>query len=728
MKLALSIAAAFLLAGAGDADRAPAALRLQTAHWHEHGISSFALSKDGKTLATAGYDGVRIWDVATTRLGSHLRVPVHGVHVNSLALSPDGRRLGIAHAIGTNSRVIDVRTGKTLFHLSAKGLPGSAGHAVAFSGDGKLVALAGASPVVLVFDVADGKLRHRFDIKEINYGVGGGGVAFQPGGKMLAVTGTDTRGRPVGRLFDLAEGKAVSFFGGAGPVSFSPDGKRFAYVGADQVDIRFSDPKRAAASFIKTRYPARAVAFGPGGLLAVADDAARVQLYDEAGKPQGAPSETRAMRGGLAFAEDGKHLFVSEGRRVRALNVPRLDAAFSIPARAIHPAGPIAVSADGKKLAAGDHLHDLATGRMLSLKRPYPDRVLLRAFSPDGRQLAEMYAGAYGQLFVGLTDTSTGKRGPVLQAAWYMHNSFFQPVEKALAFSPDGKVLALAATGSILRKAADVKGPKPGKGARPGHVQLWTVGEKEPRVLARFAGPVHSLRFTDGGKKVFVVGEGFVSEREVATGKEVRKYAPMKDGWEKPVAVSPDGKVLLAFGGPVSRAGQELAAYDLASGKKLLSLEEHEVGLGLGAGRESRAVGSAVLFAPDGSLFVSGNSLSRWDLKAKKRLARGEMREGRYAHIAFGGKALLVSEAEGTVTARDMKGASLDVLARLGYTADYWMAITPKGQYDFSDRVAPPELYAVVDGAPVDVSKAAGVKREPGLLAKLLGLEGPAGK
>src|SRR5712692_1095714 len=57
---------------------------------HSGGINTLADSPDGKTLATGGNDGVRLWDVP----GGQLQSVLHGFYsIDSPAFSPDGREL-----------------------------------------------------------------------------------------------------------------------------------------------------------------------------------------------------------------------------------------------------------------------------------------------------------------------------------------------------------------------------------------------------------------------------------------------------------------------------------------------------------------------------------------------------------------------------------------------------------------------------------------------------------
>ena len=114
-------------------------------------------SRDGATLAGVPNDEkgtVQIWDVASRKL---VRTLVAGARVNQVAFTPDGRSVAIA----SEDRVVhiwDVATG------TAKALTGHADavYSVAFSPDGTTVATGGADRGVLVWNVATSNLLHTF--------------------------------------------------------------------------------------------------------------------------------------------------------------------------------------------------------------------------------------------------------------------------------------------------------------------------------------------------------------------------------------------------------------------------------------------------------------------------------------------------------------------------------------------------------------------------------------
>jgi WD40 repeat protein len=126
-------------------------------------VNSVAVSSDGSLIATAA-DGVRLYDART---GALLRA-IGDAGGRGVVFSPDGRTLAAAgfHLENTFGKpllplpIYDVQTGKRMQTL--------AGHtewetyAIAFSPDGKLFASTGADKQILVWELATGKLRHRF--------------------------------------------------------------------------------------------------------------------------------------------------------------------------------------------------------------------------------------------------------------------------------------------------------------------------------------------------------------------------------------------------------------------------------------------------------------------------------------------------------------------------------------------------------------------------------------
>ncbi|MDQ3813356.1 MAG: WD40 repeat domain-containing protein [Armatimonadota bacterium] len=133
-------------------------------------VYALAFSPDGKILASAGLDNaVRLWDVCTRTLLRTLKgrkeVTVQGVSyphpapVYAVDFSPDGNSIASAGSDGT--KLWDVQTGKLLRALDGE-------YAVAFSTDGKVLTTfllgdvqGGAPPVtysVMAWDVQTGKL------------------------------------------------------------------------------------------------------------------------------------------------------------------------------------------------------------------------------------------------------------------------------------------------------------------------------------------------------------------------------------------------------------------------------------------------------------------------------------------------------------------------------------------------------------------------------------------
>jgi RNA polymerase sigma factor (sigma-70 family) len=175
------------------------------------GAVSLAFAPDGKTLASAGWRAVKLWDAQTGEPLRTLKPDRGGIY--DVVFSPDGRMLaGGERFMGDASRepaelvtLWDVKTGEILRTMEGQtGKVGGVGIAfVAISPDGKTVALGGAGHV-------------------------------RSFGRMQKVL-SDIR------LWEIATGKPLwAFEGELGPVnslSFSPDGKTLTYCDSRSVGM-----------------------------------------------------------------------------------------------------------------------------------------------------------------------------------------------------------------------------------------------------------------------------------------------------------------------------------------------------------------------------------------------------------------------------------------------------------------------------------------------------------
>jgi WD40 repeat protein len=182
-------------------------------------------SPDGRELAMTTRSGVRLADVATGASLGEIRAgegrPTEGFgSVFGPSFSTDGTMIATARFEG-GADVWDVATGASITPVD--GLPGDAGDTtVAFSPDGRMLAVGGAHPIVRLVDVRTGKLLHQLDLA----GTGAFSLEFSPDGRTLAVSGWESGAS----LWDVATGSQSGPTLTAGSrrttLDLSPDGRR----------------------------------------------------------------------------------------------------------------------------------------------------------------------------------------------------------------------------------------------------------------------------------------------------------------------------------------------------------------------------------------------------------------------------------------------------------------------------------------------------------------------
>jgi RNA polymerase sigma factor (sigma-70 family) len=417
----------------GDPLPAGAVARLGTLRFrHTWDMGAFALSPDGKRLASAGDGAVVVWDVADGR--ELCRFAGHGCTVNSVAFNPDGKSV----ASGGEDNVIrlwDAATGKEVQKFKghggvtrddAKGGGTSRGvYRLAFAPDGKTLVSRGVDQTARVWDVATGKELRRID------GLAGDvwSLALSPDGETLAAsTGDYPKGPSDVRLYELATGKELRRLRQEGvteAVAFSPDGRRLAAgwgatsSGGDEPggEVRLWDTAtgKPLPSLTGHKRLVISVAFSPDGKTLVSGSYdGTTRLWDVGGAREvGRVGDGLAPVQDAAFSPDGKTLIMQTGyvgdHAVRFWDVAGAKEVRRLGGHRSNVTA-LAFTPDGRALASGSAdrsviLWDVA-GRKEQRRLALDDGdVIAVAISPDGRAVRS--GGRFGDVHG--WDAATGK-------------------------------------------------------------------------------------------------------------------------------------------------------------------------------------------------------------------------------------------------------------------------------------------------------------------------------
>lgn len=587
----------------------------------EGAVQAVAISPDSKWFVSLAGDGTaKLWDLDAGQTRGRFSHPRRFLCV---AISPDGTHV----ALGSEDKTIRIRN-----VISGQEVAVVKGH------EGKVSSLFFCpNSGRLISGSDDGTVRwwdwaNRTQIASLNLGKGAGPLAFSADGKRLAVA---LKGEIVA-LWDIAMPENPRECGrirldGLGPASclaLAPNGAKLAVAGANgaRIDLFACDTLARELSLKGHLDRINAVAFSPDGKqLASASEDRTARVWEVTGGAslfllQGHfPGALRS----LAFSRDSRRLATGgddNSVRVWAVElrseVARHDDAFD--EDSANRIVSLACTPNGKTIATGTNGGMIVLRNAHSLQeiqrfRAHAGIVWSLAFSHDGRLLASSTENGEAKLW----DADSGREITVLRGHTYNARS--------LAFSPDDRLLATI--------------------GEEGGIRVWDVATRCERTMLRKEGTkVFSVGFSPDGQTMTVgEGDGTISLFDVATGTKraslhghrrpalfttfspdgttlatggldrtlrlwdvrtlhCRATFAWRSGYPFSAAYSRDGKTLAVGGGSRTRPRLrgEVSLWDVPTAQRRLTL---------------RGQGGPVAFSPDGLFLTTvgqNSSIRRW--------------------------------------------------------------------------------------------------------------------
>jgi WD40 repeat protein len=435
-----------------------------------------------------------------------------------------------------------------------------------------------------------------------------------------------------------------------GSLAFSPDGRWLASAGgydgsASLWDARTGQERHRLGTHDGQVY---CVAWSPDGRrLATGGTGPWLRLWDVAsGREVGRLPTHDSWIKAIAFFPDARRVACGGGDTVIHLLEVTTGRLLTDLRGHTNRINDLALSADGKVLASAgeDHtlrLWDVQLGKQVRQLQGTSSFDAL-AFSPDGRNLAWV---PYRDSVVHLAQVGTGNE----VAAFHASRA---PVE-AVRFSPDGKTLAAAGSGTIWRwdlatgrQQSPIASPHDhfcalafspdsktlAGGSRAHAIRMWDLTKGKPlhRCAGHHGGNVSvSLLMDRRTLASLSQGDRTVRFWDLRTGREMSQCT-CADGEMTSVVLSPDGRTL-ALGDFRGR----IALWDCAADRLLCQLGPQKGQIsGLAFSPDSKTLLSAAQVPPQGHE-ASPHTLCQWDVGTGRRLRALGPHDGAFVGLAF---------------------------------------------------------------------------------------------
>ncbi|MFI7227853.1 WD40 repeat domain-containing serine/threonine protein kinase [Nonomuraea angiospora] len=520
------------------------------------GVRKAAIDPGGRTLALQDDQGVRLWDAATGRpLGDRFGVPAG--EVGELEFDATGRLLSVPVGPAAAERWWDLGTRRPLTTPGGAGLD-------AVSPDGRLGVVAGSvTGRAQLWDLRAGRrltaprLPRRSDLLE---------AEFSTDSRALAVTANRASG-----------GSGVTVYG-------LPGGEvRMSDVSGDAVEFAFGDRFVATWAWGKElvihRWPGGDVVLRrqpPAPVLDLRFDGDRqaLRLLSDGGAVYTMDVSMlfdRSISGGgeqgQVLLDPSARILAAKGHDALTLWDTATGRPLVAPIRWRGTGAAMAFSGDGRRLAfvEDDTVHVIqvppgAAAQEFRIATKGTNGVDAVAFSPDGRTLALSPWGAGGGLPVELHDLERGTS-----------RTATVPGAGQLAFRPDGRLLLAGMTPRLIDP-------------------LRAAG----RPLAPGAGQLEgAFAFSPDGRRVAFSGPGRITVWDGDVTTRLASFPAVPDSDVAQLAWSPDGRTLAAYEG-----GDRVRLWDVP--------HNHPLGVLFDGLQSFQAAGSGRLaFSADGGRIYS---------------------------------------------------------------------------------------------------------------------------
>jgi WD40 repeat protein/tetratricopeptide (TPR) repeat protein len=574
-------------------------------------VDSVQLSRDGQRMLVVGSDGEVVVRSALTGklIGKKL---VHGAAVALAVLSPDGRRVLSADAMG-QLRMWNVEDASAVFEPET--LDAAPVH-LGFSGDGKrFVAvlpgmMGGEGSQAQVYDATSGETVG----ESITAQVAPRPASLSPDGKRLLLCCTDH----TARVYDVETGKqigtALEHSRDVLSATFSTDGRLILTVGADgTARVWDSEKGKPRVANLDHALPSISPQLDESGrLVLTSDSTGAVRIHDTTtGKAVGPARRSRAELGQAVLSPDGRYALLAGADGVvtmhsveqasRLLPLPPLFHSGPLRSLAIAPDSSRALTFDGRTV----RVWDLTAGEPLSPAGPTSEPGAV--WSDDGTRVARIQADS-----MQLQDAAGKPLGEAMK-----HKGEVQRVQ----FSPEGDLVLT------------VSNPPDGAATPTWEVRVWDAKTGKPlSEVMEHLREVSQASFA-GARVLTVALDKRVRVWEARSGKQL---GTPRDHAQDVIlaAVSPDGRRVVT----TDKEGMT-RAWDAESGDR--------VGEGMGHAKPVRHLA----FSADSKLLATcceDGTVRAWSLESGRQLMQAEHGEAA-THASFSpdGKHLLSAGADG---------------------------------------------------------------------------------